>query len=241
MEWFTADMWMALLSIVLIDLVLAGDNAIVIGMAAKNVPKPMQRTVIVWGTFGAIAIRALATVAVVWLLKVPGLLLAGGLLLIWISYKLLVEKKGHHDIAARSSVWAAIRTIIVADAVMGMDNVIAIAGASHGSFWLVVIGLLISVPIVVWGSSLFIRLVERYAIVVYAGAGVLAFTAGKMLTGEPLLEDWFAANPIWKWSLIVVIVVGVLAAGWMKERSQRRATASRAAAENQEYPKAASE
>src|SRR4051812_31102799 len=123
----------ALLSIIMIDLVLAGDNAIVIGLAARNLPKNLQKKVIIWGTVGAIAIRALATVIVVWLLKIPGLLVIGGVLLIWIAYKLLVEEKGH-DVQAGNGFWAAIRTIIIADALMGLDNVLAVAGAAHGNY-----------------------------------------------------------------------------------------------------------
>lgn len=222
MEWFSVDMWTALLSIILIDLVLAGDNAIVIGLAARNVPKEKQKKVIIWGTVGAIGIRTLATAAVFWLLQIPGLMLTGGLLLLWIAYKLLVDKRDSHEIEARPNVGAAIRTIIVADAVMGIDNVIGVAGAAHGSFWLIVIGLLVSVPIVVWGSTLFVSVVERYPIVVYAGAGVLAFTAGKMIVGERILEGWFAANPVIKWILLAVVTVGVIALGKWKERSHVR-------------------
>lgn len=139
----------ALLSIVIIDLVLAGDNAIVIGLAARNLPKHQQKKAVIWGTVGAVVIRALATLFVVWLLKVPGLLLIGGILLVWIAYKLLVEEKGH-DVEAGGSLWEAIRTIIIADALMGLDNVLAVAGAAHDSFLLVILGLMISVPIMVW-------------------------------------------------------------------------------------------
>jgi YjbE family integral membrane protein len=216
MEWLDAAFFSALLSIILIDLVLAGDNAIVIGMAARNLPKEHQRKAIFWGTAGAIAIRACATFIVVWLLELPALLLAGGLVLIWIAYKLLVDKKDH-NVAAKNKLWPAVQTIVVADAVMGFDNVIAVAGASHGSFLLVIIGLLISIPIVVWGSTLFIRWMEKFPWIMYIGSGVLAFTAGKMLTGDPLISDWFAANPVLKWTLLVLITAGVLMAGVLKK------------------------
>ncbi|TXK86066.1 TerC family protein [Paenibacillus sp. N3.4] len=213
MDWLTTGFFVSLLSIILIDLVLAGDNAIVIGLAARNLKKDTQKQVILWGTIGAIVIRALATLVVVSLLKIPGLLLAGGILLLWISYKLLSEKKNHEHVTAKDSMWAAIRTIIIADAVMGLDNVIAVAGASHGNFLLVVIGLLVSVPIVVWGSTLFIKWIETYPWIIYIGAGVLVLTAGKMITGEEFLSPYFDANPLGKWLFIGLLIVVILAAG----------------------------
>lgn len=219
MDFFTPEFWSALMAIVVIDLVLAGDNAIVIGLTARNLPKEQQKKVIFWGTFGAIALRSLLTLAVVWLLKIPGLLLAGGVLLVWIAYKLLVEEKSH-DVGSAGSLLAAIKTIIIADTVMGLDNVLAVAGAAHGDFVLVVLGLLISVPIVVWGSTLIIKWVERFPIIIYIGAGVLAWTAAKMIVDEPMVKGFFTANPVLKWGLIVVIIVGVLAAGRMKKQKQ---------------------
>ncbi len=134
MDFLSAEYLSALLAIIVIDLVLAGDNAIVIGLAARRLPKDQQKKVIIWGTIGAIAIRALATLVVVWLLKIPGLLLIGGVLLIWIAYKLIAEGKDH-DIKAEEGFWSAIKTIIIADALMGIDNVLAVAGAAHGNFF----------------------------------------------------------------------------------------------------------
>ncbi|TVY06660.1 TerC family protein [Paenibacillus cremeus] len=219
MEFLTADFFTALLSIILIDLVLAGDNAIVIGLAARNLPKVYQKKAILLGTVGAIVIRAAATLAVLWLLKLPALLLVGGFALIWIAYRLLVDKK-EHDIEAKSQLWAAIRTIMIADAVMGFDNIIAVAGAAHGDFILVITGLVISVPIMVWGSTLFIRWVERFPWITYIGSGVLAFTAGKMLTGDPLVKTFFAEYDVLKWIIVALTVFGVLAAGrWKNTRA----------------------
>jgi YjbE family integral membrane protein len=217
MEFFSPEFWSALLSIIVIDLVLAGDNAIVIGLAARTLPKDQQKKVILWGTFGAIIIRILATLAVVWLLKIPGLLLIGGVLLIWIAYKLLAEEKGH-DVKPSENFWAAIKTIIIADALMGLDNVLAIAGASHGNFSLVVIGLLVSVPIVVWGSTLILKWVDRFPIIITIGAGVLAYTATKMITEEKFLKGFFEDNPLLKWGLTIIVVAGVILLGRMKNR-----------------------
>jgi YjbE family integral membrane protein len=215
MELFSMEFLSALLSIVIIDLVLAGDNAIVIGLAARNLPKHQQKKAVIWGTVGAVVIRALATLFVVWLLKVPGLLLVGGILLIWIAYKLLVEEKGH-DVEAGGSLWEAIRTIIIADALMGLDNILAVAGAAHGSFLLVILGLLISVPIMVWGSTLILKAIERFPIIITIGAGVLAWTASKMIVDEPFLDQYFA-NPIVKYGFELLVVAGVIIAGTFKK------------------------
>lgn len=225
MEIFSAEFFSALLSIVVIDLVLAGDNAIVIGLAARNLPKTQQKKVIFWGTVGAIVIRALATLIVVWLLMVPGLRLIGGILLIWIAYKLLTEEKGH-DVKAGENFWVAIRTIIIADALMGLDNVLAVAGAAHGSFLLVVTGLIISVPIVVWGSTLILKWVERLPIIITIGAGVLAYTASTMIVDEPFLEAFFAENPILKWTFIALVIAGVIFFGRLKQRKHQKLSAA---------------
>lgn len=226
MEWFTSDWFVALLSIIIIDLVLAGDNAIVIGLAARNLEKSQQKKVIWLGTAGAIIIRVAATFAVVWLLKIPGLLLAGGLILLWIAYKLLVDEKDHGEIKAAPSLWAAIRTIIIADAVMGLDNVLAIAGASHGNFELIVIGLLISVPIVVWGSMLIIQLIDRFPWVLYIGSGVLAYTASKMIVDEGFIKPIFEGQPLLTYGFEALVVVLVVVAGKLANDSRKRKRAA---------------
>lgn len=219
MEFFSPDFFVALGVIILIDLVLAGDNAIVIGMAARNLPKENQRRVILWGTTGAITIRIIATLLVVYLLDLPWLHLIGGLLLIWIAVKLLIDEK-EHEISAKSSIIAAIRTIIIADAAMGVDNVIAVAGAAHGDPILVIIGLIISVPIMVWGSTMLIKLINRFPSIIYLGAGVLAWTAAKMITGEAVVEMFLKEHSIFKWILISLIIIGVLVAGKWINRSK---------------------
>ncbi|NNU94462.1 TerC family protein [Geobacillus sp. NFOSA3] len=229
MELFSMEFLSALLSIIIIDLVLAGDNAIVIGLAARNLPKHQQKKAVIWGTVGAVVIRALATLFVVWLLKVPGLQLIGGILLVWIAYKLLVEEKGH-DVEAGGSLWEAIRTIIIADALMGLDNVLAVAGAAHGSFLLVILGLLISVPIMVWGSTLILKWIERFPIIITIGAGVLAWTASKMIVDEPFLDQYFA-NPIVKYGFEILVIAGVIAAGTLKKKKGENQLETKAANE----------
>jgi YjbE family integral membrane protein len=216
----------ALLSIVIIDLILAGDNAIVIGLAARNLPKQQQKKAVIWGTVGAVVIRALATLFVVWLLKVPGLLLVGGILLVWIAYKLLVEEKSH-DVEAGGSLWEAIRTVIIADALMGLDNVLAVAGAAHGSFLLVILGLLISVPIMVWGSTLILKWIERFPMMITIGAGVLAWTASKMIVEEPFLDPYFA-NPVIKYGFELFVVIGIITAGTLKKARENKREANAA-------------
>ena len=209
----------ALLSIIVIDLVLAGDNAILIGLAARNLPKHQQKKVILWGSIGAIAIRIVATLAVVWLLAIPGLHLVGGLLLVFIAYKLLVDDNDHGDVKAGDSFWAAIRTVIIADALMGLDNVLAVAGASHGNMLLVVIGLLISVPVVMWGSTLILKWIDRYPIIVTIGAGVLAWTASKMIVGEHFLSGLFENGFVKFGFEILVVAAVILTAKYVKSKS----------------------
>lgn len=230
MELFSSAWFSALAAIILIDLVLAGDNAIVIALAARSLPSHLQKRAIVWGTVGAIAVRSLMTIGVVWLLQIPGLMLVGGLGLLWIAYKLLVPSDGHSEHGpAATTFWGAMRTIVIADALMGIDNVLGVAGAAHGSFELVVIGLLISVPIVVWGSTLVLKLVERFPAITYIGAGVLAYTAAHMVIAEPLLDELYDPNRLARWATYAVLVSGVLVAGWMTAQRQQRRSGGAAA------------
>ena len=217
MELFSIEFIMALLAIIMVDLVLAGDNAVVIALAARNIPKEKQRKVILLGTLGAVVIRMLATFAVVWLLKVPGLLLVGGIVLVWIAYKLLVEEKKHDSVAAESTIVQAVGTIIVADMVMGIDNVIAVAGVAHGDFLLILLGLIISIPIMVFGSTFVIVLIDKFPIVIYIGSAILAFTAGKMMMDEPLLKSIVEPLDMGKWVIIGIVTIGVIAAGRIKK------------------------
>ena len=219
MEILSIEFLTALLAIVAIDLVLAGDNAIVIALASRSLPRHLQKQAIVWGAVGAIMVRSAMTLVVVWLLKIPGLLFIGGALLIWIAYRLLLPENGEGEggkVKTAVGFWGAIQTIVVADMVMGLDNVLAVAGAAQGSYLLVVLGLLISVPIVVWGSTIMLRWVERYPGIVYFGAAVLAWTAAKMMTSEPYLKDVFAANGAAATLAYLAAIGGVLWAGFVK-------------------------
>ncbi len=225
-DFFTLDFFYALLIIIVIDLVLAGDNAIVIGLAARNLPTQLQKRAIIWGTAGAVIIRVVATVFVVHLLEIKGLLFIGGLLLIWIAYKLLVQQNEEHNIQAASNLGAAIRTIVIADALMGVDNVIAVAGAASGAdehnLVLVILGLLISIPIMVWGSTLVIKVIDRFPIAIYIGSAVLVLTAGKMMADEQfLVAEYFADRPVLKWVLIALTMATVLYLGWRRNQQSK--------------------
>ena len=225
MELFSTEFFSALFAIIVIDLVLAGDNAIVIALAARNLPAQLRKRAIVWGAVGAIVVRTVMTLLVVWLLKIPGLMLIGGSLLVWIAYCLLIDNQGgeaQHGNPA-TTFWGAMKTIVVADALMGLDNVLAVAGAAHGSFLLVVLGLLISIPIVIWGSQLVLKYIKRFPVIVYLGAGVLAWTAVKMITGDPMVDTWVAQNAVLKWIVYVGVIGSVIAGGLFANHGKARA------------------
>jgi YjbE family integral membrane protein len=227
MEILSTTFLMALLTIIVIDLVLAGDNALVIGLAARNVPQHLQKRVIIWGTVGAIAIRIAFTLGIVWLLKIPGLMLVGGLLLLPVAYKLMnpVHDGGDDHAAATNSFWGAIKTIVVADALMGVDNVLGVAGAAQGSFLLVVLGLLISVPIMVWGSTLVLKLVDRYPSIITIGAGVLIWTATQMILDEKLLADYLPTHSWFDELSGAILTVAILGAFIYRQNRKKLALA----------------
>ena len=225
MELLSTEFLTALGAIIVIDLVLAGDNAIVIALAARGLPQQLRKSAIIWGTVGAIAVRTAMTLVVVWLLMIPGLLGLGGALLVWIAWKLVVENdsEGAHDHVTKTTFFGAMKTIVVADALMGLDNVLAVAGAAQGSFLLVVLGLLISIPIVIWGSQLILKFVERYPVIVYVGAAVLAWTAVKMVVHEPLLEAFFETYPVVKYGLYTLVIGGIVFGGFLVNHAEVRA------------------
>ena len=225
MEIMSAGFLSALLVIIVIDLVLAGDNALVIGLAARNVPKERQKTVILWGTVGAIVVRAVMTLGVFWLLKIPGLSLAGGLALIWIARKLLVPGEGQpggHGKTIASSVGSAIRTIVIADAVMGVDNALAIGAAARESVLLIVIGLVITVPIIVWGSRVVLAMVGRFPSIILIGGAVLGWTAANMILGEPLLQGGLVRGQAAE-GMLTLLVLTVSVLPWFQDRTKPEA------------------
>jgi len=205
--------------------VLAGDNAIVIALAARKLPSHLQKKAILWGTVGAIGVRTLMTVAVVWLLQIPGLMLVGGLGLLWIAYKLISDNgQGDHGDVAATTFWSAMKTIVIADALMGIDNVLGVAGAAHGSIELVVIGLMISVPIVVFGSQLVLQLVARWPVIISVGGAVLAFTAAQMVVSEPLLKSFFDGEllhqDVARWLVHGVFMAAIVTLSYLRSKRQ---------------------
>lgn len=191
MDFFSVEFWSALLSIIMIDIVLGGDNAILIALATRNLPQHQRKKAIYWGVAGAILVRASLTAVAVYILKIPLVQFIGGVLLIWIAYKLLVDEGTHDEVKAGGSTREAIKTIIFADLLMGIDNVLAVAGAAHGSVLLVVMGLLVSIPVIVWGSTIILRYIEKYPIITYIGAAVIAWTAGGMIAEDRIIHEKF--------------------------------------------------
>jgi YjbE family integral membrane protein len=220
MDFPSAAFQWALAAIVVIDLMLAGDNAIVITLVARTAPARLRRRAIAWGTLGAIGVRALMTFIVTWLLAIPGLLLASGAILVWIAYKLLVPR----DPLAREGndgAWTAARTLAVASLVMGIDNTLGVAGAAQGDALLLALGLVMSVPIIIWGAGPMMHLMSRFPAFVYVGAAVIAWTAVDMMLGDVLVQGAVAAAKPHRIALMYVLVsAGVVFAGLV--RTHRR-------------------
>ena len=178
--------FLQVLQIIWIDLLLSGDNAVVIALACRSLPANQRRWGMILGAGTAVGLRIVFAMMITYLLQVPLLKLVGGLLLFWIAMKLLKgDEDGGHDIADSDSLWKAVRTIAIADAVMSLDNVVAIAAASHGNVWLFVFGLLLSIPLIIWGSALIMGIIERYPIFIWAGAALLGWIAGEMIVSDP--------------------------------------------------------
>lgn len=198
-----------MLQIIVIDILLAGDNAIVIGMAARNLPENLQKKAIFWGTAGAIILRlVMAFLFVEALNNIPALRLIGGILLLWIGYKLVVDDSGEHNIEAKDNLRAAITTIVIADGIMGIDNVIGVVGAAGGNMMLVAIGMLITVPIIIYGSTLFVKVIERFRIILYVGGGILAWVGAAMSLEDGLIHDMVAPYALAIKIAAVILVVG---------------------------------
>jgi YjbE family integral membrane protein len=213
--------WVAVGQIILIDIVLSGDNAVVIALACRNLSPEQRKTGIFWGVAGAIGLRVVLTVFAALVMNLPWLKLVGGLLLIWIAVKLMLpEEEEGHDIQASAHLWGAVKTIIVADFVMSLDNVIAVAGAAHGSLVLLLFGLAVSIPLIVWSSQLILRWMERWPWIVLLGAGLLGYVAGQMIFSDPGVIGLLPPLPAWSAKAagaigaLLVVVVG----RWLEQR-----------------------
>lgn len=183
------EMLWALAAIILIDVVLGGENALVIAMAARQLPEHLRKRAMLWGTFGAVAVRFASVAVLTYLLMIPGLRLVGGIALIYIAWKLTANNQDHSNVKTAATFWGAMATIVWADAVMGLDNALAIAGAAGGNWWLIIFGLLVSVPIILFGSTMVARLIDKYPDSVFVGAFVLYVVAIKMIIHEPFIDN----------------------------------------------------
>ena len=219
------EFWMALMQIMFVNIVLSGDNAVVIAMAARSLPQAQQRIAILWGSGGAVVLRVLLTLVAVTLLEISFLKCIGGLLLVWIAYQLLVEQDEpegteHHG---RGNLISAVKTILIADVVMSLDNTLAIAAVAKGDYLLLGLGLGLSIPLVVFGSTLIMKMMDRFPIIVYIGSGLIAYTAGEMIDGDKALQPYmphiFHAMPYLLGAILTVAVVGL---GWWQNLRQGR-------------------
>lgn len=220
-DFFSPVFWLAVGQIVLIDIVLSGDNAVVIALACRNLPPEQRKKGIFWGVAGAISLRVVLTAFAAMVMNLPWLKLVGGLLLFYIAIKLMLpEDEGGEDIAPADHLWGAVKTIIVADFVMSLDNVIGVAGAAGGSLPLLVFGLALSIPLIVWSSQLIMHWMERWPVIVLGGAGLLGYVAAQMLISDPGVLGF--VGPLPEWSAMVAGGVGafvvVVLGRWLEQR-----------------------
>ena len=223
-EFVTPQFWVAVAEIILVNILLSGDNAVVIALACRNLSHRQRRYGIFWGVLGAIGLRILLTFFAMSLLVYPWLRLVGAALLLWIGVKLVAEDdSGEHKVKASDRLLTAVGTIIVADLVMSLDNVVAVAAAAKGNLPLLVFGLVISIPIVIVGSQIIMKLIERFPVLVLAGGGLLGYIAGEMAVEDPVIQPWIAANAIGLASLAPPVFFGfvVIAGMWLIRRRNR--------------------
>lgn len=194
MDFSLQEFWIPLLKIVWINIVLSGDNAVVIALAARSLPPKQQKLAVAWGSGAAVAMRIVLTIFAVALLQLPYLKLIGAVLLLWIGVQLLLPEEGEENIDGHDNLLAAIKTILIADLVMSLDNVIAVAAAAGDSITLLILGLGISIPLVIFGSTLLMKVMERFPFIITAGGALLGFVAGEMAVSDPALRDWMGAN-----------------------------------------------
>jgi len=223
----TTDFWIGLLKIVWINIILSGDNAVVIAMAARSLPPQQQRTAVLFGSGAAVVLRILLTVVAAKLLALPYLQIIGGLLLLWIGTQLLSgEEEGDGEDKEYGSMLAAVRTILLADLVMSLDNVIAVAAAAQGSMVLLILGLAISIPLVIFGSTLMIKLMERFPIIVVLGAALIGWVGGETIVSDVILRDYLTANPWLHYAAALAGAVLVVGLGkWLSARGHKSAPA----------------
>lgn len=208
------EFWLKLGQIMLVNIVLSGDNAVVIALAARGLPAHQQKMAILWGSGGAVVLRVALTLVAVFLLKVPFLQLVGGLMLVWIAYQLLVEEDdaGGEEHAGKSGLLNAVKTILVADVVMSLDNTLAIAGVANGDYLLLGLGLALSIPLVVFGSAIIMKAMDKLPVLVYIGAGLIAYTAGEMIDSDKAIQGYlphFLHGTPYLPAALTMLVIGI--------------------------------
>jgi YjbE family integral membrane protein len=234
--------WITLGQIMMINIVLSGDNAVVIALASRSLPHKQQRMAIFFGSFGAIALRVILTFFAVLLLGLPYLKIAGSALLGWIGVKMLIPEDDEADVDGHVHLWGAIKTIIIADFVMSLDNVIGVAAAAKGNLVLLIIGLALSIPLIIYGSTLILKLMNRFPIIVTLGGGLLGWVAGEMAVTDPVVEPWVETQANWLHSVVpVVAALGVVALGksiavWKLAEPESVRKAAAAAAQDEPPP-----
>jgi YjbE family integral membrane protein len=219
----TTVFWVGLWQIILVNIVLSGDNAVVIALAARSLPPHQQTKAVMWGAGAAVAMRIVLTIIAVELLKWPWLKLIGAVLLLWIAVKLLLPENGDGEgVDSSDNLWSAIKTILIADLVMSLDNVIAVAAAAKGSLTLLVLGLAISIPLVIFGATMLMKLMDRYPIIITIGAALLGWVAGDMAATDPVVKEWVDANAAWlHWAAPAAGALFVVALGkWLAARAE---------------------
>ena len=217
------DFIVALMQIMMVNIVLSGDNAVVIALAARNLPARQQKLAVLWGCGGAIVLRIVLTVVAVALLKIPFLQFFGALLLVWIAIKLLIEDDeggAHHH--AHDSMFGAVKTILIADVVMSLDNTLAVAGVAKGDWSLLIAGLVLSIPLIVFGSTVIMKAIDRFPIIVYIGAGLIAYTAGEMIDSDQAIQPYLPSLFHGTVYLAIALTVIVIGFGWWYNTAKGR-------------------
>jgi YjbE family integral membrane protein len=219
------DLIRAILSIVVIDLVLSGDNAVVIGMASRRLPPSQRRKAIILGAVGAIGLRVTFTAMIALLLGIPLLQAFGGLLLVWIAFKLLRQEHSEANVREGANLFDAVRTIIIADVIMSLDNILAVGGAAHGDLALLLFGLALSMPIIMFGSNLVAVLMNRLPWLVYLGSAILAYTAGEMIFEDPIVHDrlikpYLSDTTLFEYSMIGLLMIGTIGLAYLLNQRQ---------------------
>jgi YjbE family integral membrane protein len=218
LEWLL----LGLLKIVIINIILSGDNAVVIALACRNLPVEQQKKAIFFGSFGAIALRVVLTFVAVWMLQIPFVQVIGGIMLIWIALKLMKNEEPEDNISSSQHLGAAIKTILIADLVMSLDNVLAVAGAANGQFLLIALGLGISIPLIIWGSQLLMKLMNRFPIIVVLGVGLLGYTSGEMIMSDRAIASRMESLPsAMHYVLPVLLTIAVIVVGKLMQKKEK--------------------